>query len=505
MSFPQGRVWLVVLVTLQAVVSGASLVVEIVAGRVLAPYVGMSIYTWTSVIAVVLAGFSVGHWMGGRIAGRPVPKALALTGWFMIAAALLSGAAIYLMRLLAGPVITLTSDPVWTIVILTSAVFFLPSLMAGIPAPVLTHAAITHKREDAAQALGAMFASGAVGAIAGTLLAGFLFIPWLGTTVTLLVVSVVYVGVGLVLFALSGANKRRYGQALPLVLAALLVGALSAFQASPCQVESQYYCIRVVDVSTQQDEPVNLMVLDHLSHGTSAEHHPRTMFTQFTAMLDEIARRRMTERPFSAFFIGGGTYSVPRAWRDRGTGPIAVSEIDPEVTRAAIKGFWFDPEGIEIIHQDARFALQVREEARFDVIVGDAFGDIAVPEHLVTREFFGLVRSRLTEGGIFLMNVVDFPDRLYALAAIHMTLSQVFPSIEIWTEATAPIPGQQRVFVLAAGEAPSPFDHITVRAPDLTRFAVLADGFTQDVLAARNPFVLTDEYSPVDRLLSGSH
>jgi hypothetical protein len=61
--------WL--LVGLQGVVSAASLVVEIVAGRMLAPHVGMSLYTWTAVIAVVLAGFSVGHWWGGRLAGKP--------------------------------------------------------------------------------------------------------------------------------------------------------------------------------------------------------------------------------------------------------------------------------------------------------------------------------------------------------------------------------------------------------------------------------------------------
>ena len=60
------RLW--VLVAVQAAIAAASLVVEIVAGRMLAPYVGMSLYTWTSVIAVVLAGFSAGHWLGGRLA-----------------------------------------------------------------------------------------------------------------------------------------------------------------------------------------------------------------------------------------------------------------------------------------------------------------------------------------------------------------------------------------------------------------------------------------------------
>src|SRR3546814_20008579 len=57
--------WLLAL--MQGSVAAASLVVEIVAGRMLAPYLGMSLYTWPAVIAVVLAGFSLGHWAGGRL------------------------------------------------------------------------------------------------------------------------------------------------------------------------------------------------------------------------------------------------------------------------------------------------------------------------------------------------------------------------------------------------------------------------------------------------------
>ncbi|MCB2099553.1 MAG: fused MFS/spermidine synthase, partial [Rhodobacterales bacterium] len=52
--------------------SAGGLTVEIVAGRMIAPYVGMSLYTWTAIIAVVLAGLSVGHWIGGRLAGPHV-------------------------------------------------------------------------------------------------------------------------------------------------------------------------------------------------------------------------------------------------------------------------------------------------------------------------------------------------------------------------------------------------------------------------------------------------
>ena len=173
------------LVVIQAAVSGASLVVEIVAGRMLAPYVGMSLYTWTSIIAVVLAGFSAGHWWGGHVAERPTRQALAQTGWVLLAAAIATACALLVLRLIGSPVLANITHPVWSIVLLTLGVFFLPSLFAGVPAPVLAQIAVTRKAEQSGRALGAMFAAGAIGAIGGTLLAGFLFIPWLGTVLTL--------------------------------------------------------------------------------------------------------------------------------------------------------------------------------------------------------------------------------------------------------------------------------------------------------------------------------
>lgn len=47
-----------------------TMVIELVAGRILAPYVGVSLYTWTSIIGVVLAGISLGNYLGGKIADR---------------------------------------------------------------------------------------------------------------------------------------------------------------------------------------------------------------------------------------------------------------------------------------------------------------------------------------------------------------------------------------------------------------------------------------------------
>ncbi|MDU8926955.1 fused MFS/spermidine synthase [Alisedimentitalea sp. MJ-SS2] len=485
--------WLLVL--LQAAVSAASLVVEIVAGRLLAPYVGMSLYTWTSVIAVVLAGFSLGHWIGGRLAERAGRAALTATGWALLAAALTTALAIFLLRLLAGPVLQGVDHPVWGIAILSFLVFSLPSTFAGIPAPVLAKIAV-ESGDRPGQALGAIFAAGAVGAIAGTLLAGFLFISWLGSSLTLALVTVIYVLAALICLQL--ARSRLIWALLAMAVALALAGSALALP-NPCTVESRYFCLRSVDVSASPDHPARLMVIDHLAHGISSRDAPQVQFTEHAAMLAALSHIRSERPDFSTFFIGGGSYSIPRAFALKNTGARVVAEIDPEVTAMAIRDFWFDPETATILHEDARQALKTRPQ-RYDIIVGDAFTDVAVPAHLVTREFFELVQSRLSPGGSFLMNVIDYEGRLLALASVARTLSEVFPEIEIWTNTTPPAPGARVVFVIAAGDTTSEASRVTVPAPDQTEFGAIAPGWVSKLIAEKGT-VLTDDYAPIDRLV----
>ncbi len=488
------------LVAMQAAVSAASLVVEIVAGRMLAPYVGMSLYTWTSIIAVVLAGFSAGHWLGGYIAERDPAQALRQTGWTMIGAALTSAAAVLVLKALAGPVLTAMRDPVAGITVLAALVFFLPSFLAGVPAPVLARLAVI-SRDRPGRSLGAMFAAGALGAIGGTLLAGFVFISWLGSVGTMAVVTVTYLLVALACFRLAGGNRRQATMQLLVGLLALALAAASLAGPSPCTVESRYFCIRVIDLSDDPAAPVRLMVIDHLGHGISARNTPETLQTDHAAMLDALARTRTAGRPFDAFFIGGGSYSIPRAWAARGL-PVrmTVAEIDPAVTEVARSDFWFDAATTKIRHDDARRVLR-EDPARYDVIIGDAFTDIAVPAHLVTREFFELVAARLHPDGVYLMNVIDYANRLQALAAIVATLRDVFPVVEVWVEQRRPEPGERMVFIVLAGTTPTPKDALTTRAPETLRFAALADRSVDAMVARGGGLILTDDFAPIDRLI----
>ena len=64
------------------IASFCTLVIELVAGRILAPFVGVSLYTWTSIIGIVLAGISIGAYLGGLISDRyPRPSTL---GWLLL-------------------------------------------------------------------------------------------------------------------------------------------------------------------------------------------------------------------------------------------------------------------------------------------------------------------------------------------------------------------------------------------------------------------------------------
>ena len=497
------RLW--VLVGIQATVAAASLVVEIVAGRMLAPYVGMSLYTWTSIIAVVLAGFSAGHWVGGRMAEWPAPRALAANGWAMILAALTTAGAVFLLRAVAGPVITVLDEPVSAIVVLTFLVFFLPSFFAGIPAPILSQIAVDRHPDHSGRALGAMFAAGAWGAIIGTLAAGFVFISWLGSIGTLVVVTVVYIAVGLYsLVEARGARAWVVQGALGSLVPLLLAGA-ALTSPDPCTRESDYFCIRVVDASPDANTPVALMVLDHLVHGISDGQDPTAMLTPHGMMQDGLARMRMDGRAsWDAFIIGGGTYTVPRGWAamDEPVN-VTVAEVDPVVTEVAVNDFWFDPATARVVHADARIVL-AREQTRYDLILGDAFTDIAAPPHLITREFFQLAKDRMNDDGTYMMTIIDHIDRLDVLASLVVTAREVFDVVEIWADPSHDLSQDRRVFMMVAGSTPSAVTQITHAGPAPRRAVRVAARAIEDIVQTRRAIVLTDDFAPIDRLLGSS-
>ncbi len=489
------------------VTAACALILEIVAGRLLAPYVGMSLYTWTAIIAVVLAGLSVGHWIGGHLAGPNVDRA---KGCRRVAAALaLSGASaaasLVLLRSLSGPVLRSGLDTVSAITLLTGLVFFLPSLFVGIVSPILTKLAVDDAPGAHGRVIGRMYALGAVGSIAGTVLAGFLFISWIGSTGTVMAVAGAYLALAL---AYAAARPPKVTTLMVWAAgAAALAGGLLAkgyqYQAhkSPCTVESPYFCVRVVDAAADTGRPGAVMVLDHLGHGVNDRDEPRLLFSPYIHFVDELAKKRIAAPDRTrAFFIGGGPYTLPRAWlKDYREPVLTVAELDPAVTGAAVDHMWLQPsDGLEIVHRDARAALQgLAMEPSLDMVFGDAFKDISIPAHLVTREFHQQIAGRLKPNGFYVINVVESRERPLFLWALVDTLSLDFAEVEVWLEEDQLLAGGRVTYVVVASQSATPFSTL-----DAARG--LGRRWLRHELARPDgpPTILTDDFAPVDRLMA---
>ena len=487
-------------------VSAAALVLEIVAGRLLAPYVGMSLYTWTAIISVVLAGLTVGHWIGGRLAEgaadrraghRRVAAALVL-------AALSSAAALPLLRLGAAPLLAQGLNPVAAIVALSSALFLTPSLFAGIVSPILTKLAVDSDRDHTGRVLGRMYALGAAGSILGTLAAGYLFISWIGSVGTVLAVAGLYAALALTL--LAGQKRAALAGAGVLALGLGLLAAVPAALASPCTVESDYYCLRVEDFTLESGRDSRVLVLDHLGHGINDAAEPQLFHSSYLHFSDEMAARRFGRQRLDAFFIGGGAFTLPRAWSAGFADPhLLVAEIDPAVTELARARLWLDPAatGLAVDHRDARAVLQsLPREPGFDVVFGDAFHDIGIPPHLVTREFHAEIAARLKPGGFYAINVIEARHQPRFLFALLQTLAHDFAAVEVWVDGDEMAQGERITYLVLASDRAS--DTPIMRS---SRFfsrhwlRLRADQVREAVAAARVPD-LTDDFSPVDRLMA---
>ncbi len=478
--------------------SALLLVQEIVAGRLIAPYVGVSLYTWTAVLGVILAGMSLGNWLGGVWADRGAGERAA--GSVLLGAALASLAIPWLLTLIAPSVQQAGLSLLSASLLLVLGLFFIPAILLGVVTPLLTTLAL--KLSDrTGHIVGRMHALAALGSIVGTFLAGYWLIQTLGSLRVVLLTA-------LLLFLLALPLMRRGGVAVAgALLVAGMIGLLTQSRGGYneyCDDESAYFCLRVVSEEWRMPAgEVRSLILDHLLHGANHDSEPTLLVSPYVQLMDELVIRQFPEgRPLDYFFIGGGAYTQPRAALAQQAGHSAtVAELDPAVTRMARERLFVDTNGMEIHHLDARVLLARQSQRMYDVIVGDAFHDIAIPYHLVTREFAELVRDHLRADGLYTLNVVDtFPDgRL--IRAMVKTLREVFPDVQVWLDQLPEENVRVTYVISAATEQPAPAmisasRGLPGRWLNITE-PLLKSGAPLDELP-----LLTDDHAPVERLMA---
>ena len=475
--------------------SGAVLVLEILAGRLLAPYVGVKLETYTGVIGTVLAGIAVGSWLGGRVADRVDPRRV--LGPLLVVGGLLSLATIPAVRFFGAATEGTGPDRV---VLLAVTAFFAPAAVLSAVTPTVVKLQLRDLSVTGA-VVGRLSALGTAGAIAGTFIAGFILVAAAPTSTVILAVGGALVAAGAALSAWLAALARR----AVVAVAVLGVGTagLVAVVDSRCDVETAYHCARVLPDGARPAGRV--LRLDTLRHSYVDLEDPTHLEFRYTRLFaDVLAARFGPGRPVDALHIGGGGFTMPRYLAATRPGSRSlVLEIDRGLVDLARDrlGLVTGP-ALEVRVGDARLLVDDLPAAAYDVVLGDAFGDLAVPWHLTTAEFAGAVRRTMRPGAVYALNVIDYPPLRFVRAKVA-TLRQVFRHVAVLAPPSYLDGRLGGNFVVAASD--EPFDEDALAA------AVRGRASDEDVLVdaaavafAGDTSVLTDDYAPVDQWLARS-
>ena len=375
MSTNQRTLWLNATVFL----TGAGIMtVELVASRLIARFLGSSLYTWTGVLGVILAGMSLGNYLGGRMAD----SAKNLPG--RIAAMLFAGAAACLAILWlnawagASPLLMGQSWPVRILLHMAWA-FLLPATVLGTISPMVAKLAI-ERAAHTGRAIGTLYAWNAVGSIAGTLLTGFVLTAWMGSVRIVVSMALLLAVLGL-LYALASRREGAAGRgavagaAAGTALAALffalavLPGESVAHVANalklrdgPIEADAVYFAetqYQILTVTADPDRPSHRhFYQDKLRHSEIDLAHPENLQYPYHRLYEGYVNnaRGANADPIRLLCLGGGGYAYPQhLFATRPGSEIVAVEIDPGVTRAARAAFGLaEDASMEIIHLDAR-------------------------------------------------------------------------------------------------------------------------------------------------------
>jgi spermidine synthase len=487
--------------TIVFVAAAAVLVLEIVALRLIAPYVGVTLQTNTAVIGAALGAIALGAWSGGRLADRTAPDRL--LGPLLLLGAGLTMLTLPVVRYVGAAVAGSTDRS--AVLLLAMVAVFAPAALLSAVTPMAVKTQLTDLGQTGT-VVGRLSGIGTLGGIVATFATGFILVAALPTSAIVLGTGAVLAVTGTVAWwqrRRAGRPLGRSGRRVPPGIAVLLpvAAALVAIAPNPCEVETAYHCARVVaDPDRPSGRTLELDTLRHSYVDLADPTYLRFAYVRAIASVADVLRRPGT--PVAALHIGGGGVTLPRYLAATRPGSHSlVLEIDGGVLgldRARL-GLVTGPE-LEVRVGDARTGVAALPAGGWDFVVGDAFSGVAVPWHLTTREFATQVRRVLRADGIYAVNVIDYqPDR-FARAEVA-TLRSVFRYVALAAAIDTFGRAGGGNHVLLASDTPLPLDLLSprLRARDSDWLVAGPDRTGAFAGPAR---VLTDDHAPVDQLVT---
>ena len=455
------------------------MMLEILGGRILAPYFGYSVYQWGALIGVVMAALAVGYFIGGRVGDRPGAQR------FLLGVLIVSAAFVLVVPRFANEFMPAmrVAGPAWGAVFGTLILLGPPSILLATTSPIVIKLTATDRIANSA---GLVYAVSTVGSIGGTFFAAFYAIPALGTRLSHFVAAGLLV---VAVLAMAYASRRLIPGAVAVVILAL--GYPFPVDRAPGEIyraESIHNIIRVFDSPVQRDLYLNY-----------------TLGAQTTMSKTGL----LTGSYYDTFLIGphfNGGNKVLFLGVAGGTAlkqlvtvypklTVTGVDLDPAVLNVAREYFGLKGERrIKLVADDARWFVSQAKD-KYDVIAIDLYVTGHIPFFTTTKEFFALVHDRLSDNGIVIMNVLSATGTGELLNPMIRTVRAVFPSTFLIGHGNYMLIATKRVTSLATMQAILERD---VESPEMTTVLAQARRTLRAASAGRQWPIFTDDLNDVE-------
>lgn len=477
--------------------------IELLGGRLLAPWFGSSIYVWGSVISVFMLALALGYYIGGRWSVHN--PSLARFGSVFIVGGIILLPLMLSAESVMEAVFEQVSDPRYGSLLAASILFIAPTLTLGIISPYSVRL-LVEQSDRAGEVAGRLYFFSTLGSAIGTLATSFYFVLWFEMQTIFVALCITLIVCGCAAFI----GHKQWGKHLgPAPVAATLGLLVLPFLSPPAEAagrvihkeRSLYRTVMVVQDSKRLCMQFSVR-RDQRNQSCKDRRDARRLVFDYAKLV--FAGFLANPEPTSILVVGLGGGTLPMAFRELlPKATIDVVEIDPAVVSVAEEFFDYEatPPG-KLYVQDARIfgKRAASRSARYDLILLDAFNGDYIPEHLMTREYLLETQKLLNPGGVLLANTFSISKLYHHESA---TYASVFGKLfNVTTPASA-----NRVIMAINGPEPSEasIDRNVARWQktlekydvDLARVRSQMDDSRDWNQAAR---VLTDQYSPANLL-----
>lgn len=406
---------------------------ELIAARVLSPYVGSSNVVWTSIIGIILVSMSLGYWLGGKKADKEASGNV--LSRLLLGSALFTSIIPLLETIVVKEFAGIVSNLIVAAILCAIIVFSIPSFILAMISPFAVKMKSMQETEIGSLS-GRISSLSTIGSITGTFLMGFVLIPNIGVTNINIGITILLVVMSIL--ARDDINKKYILSTISLVVVMIIlmfIGKWVFKLANPeilVDTDSQYSRIWVKQVNTAKTTYKTLQVDTGLESYIDTETGEMgAMYLRYYDLFEYLNKDAK-----STLMIGGAAYTYPihylQKYQDK---TIDVVEIDEKMTQIAEEQFGLNTkdERLKIYTQDGRSYLNYSEN-KYDTILIDAFKGLNAPFELTTYEALIHAKNMLNDNGIVLTNIIsslegedtDFIEYEYA------TYKAVFDDVKIF-------------------------------------------------------------------------